>query len=95
MQVYGGGREGGGQYPEDRFASLIEAFQFHLQQDLGFADGQLVQSRLETIDPNVYTREQCSSFKQLLKAARTSGLDINWDQTEAGVTVIRMQVKNY
>lgn len=72
-----------------RFASLLEAYQYHLQQPEGFlADGQLVQSRLEAMDPTIYSRERCPSFKHLLKIAKTSGLDINWEQSELVVTTI-------
>ena len=77
---------------EERFASLIEAYHYHLQPDAGHADGHLVQTRLESMDPNVYLREQCASFKSLLKLARTNGLNVNWEQSELDVATIRMGV---
>lgn len=84
------------QHSSSRFASLMEAYQYHLQQPEGLlADGQLVQSRLEAMDPNVYSREHCPSFKHLLKIARSSGLDINWEQNELGVTTISMACQGH
>lgn len=75
----------------NRFASLIEAYEYHLQQPDGLlADGQLVQSRLEAMDPAIYSRERCPSFKQLLKIAKSSGLNVNWEQNELGVSTISM-----
>lgn len=80
---------------EDRFTALIEAYQFHYQADADLADGRLVQSRLESMDPTIYTREQCSTFKHLLKLVRLSGIDINWEQAEADVTSIRIRLADH
>lgn len=77
---------------QERFAALIEAYQFHLQPDGDVADGHLVQSRLEAKDPTIYTREQCSTFKHLLKQARLSGMHINWEHSDTGVTTICMRL---
>jgi hypothetical protein len=80
------------QQQQGRFASLIEAYQYHLQPEKNVADGHLVQSRLEAMDSNIYAREQCPSFKHLLKLARGTGLDMNWDQSDTGVATIRMRL---
>ena len=77
---------------QERFASLIEAYQVHCQPDGDVADGRLVQSHLEAKDPTIYDREQCSTFKHLLKQARLSGMHINWEQSDKGVTTICMRL---
>jgi hypothetical protein len=76
----------------ERFASLVDAYLYHVEPQGELADGQLVQSRLELMDPGILARENRSTFKDLLKLARSSGMDINWDQTEMGVATIRMRV---
>jgi hypothetical protein len=76
----------------ERFGSLIEAYQYHLQPEDNLADGYLVQSRLEAMDGNIYSREQCSTFKRLLQLAKMTGIDMNWEQTDTGVSTIRMRL---
>lgn len=73
-----------------QYASLVEAYQHHYQDEAGSADAHLVQARLESRDPTIYSREQCLNFKQLLKVARMNGLELTWEQRDANVSRMRL-----